>query len=90
MDVQLEMTLNGPPLTIFSLIMSSNHVIVARTSWTKSNQAKTQIFLTTYHKSTLLVDSVHKEVISHLSATTTWFGDIMRLKIVTCGPFKVI
>ena len=84
------MTLNGPLVTIFNLIMSPNHVIVARTCWKKSTQAKTQIFLSTYHKFTFSVDSVDKEVISHLSATTTWFGDIMRSKIVKNGPFKVI
>ena len=84
------MTLNGPHVTIFNLIMSPNHVIVARTCWKKSTQAKFQIFLSTYHKFKFSVDSVHKEVISHLSATTTWFGDIMRLKTVTGGPSKVI
>ena len=84
------MTSNGPSVTVFNLIMSPKDVIVARTCWKKSTQAKFQIFLSTYHKFKFPFDSVHKEVITHLSAMTTKFGDIMRLKTVTDGPFKVI
>ena len=84
------MTLNGPHVTIFNLIMSPNHIIVARTCLEDVNSSKNADFSKYISQVYISVDSVDKEVISHLSATTTWFGDIMRLKIVTNGPFKVI